>query len=126
VTDPLRPFARIIHTLCGSRPARAERKRGNGSIAKDRAPAPGPHTVLRSRLIARLAGVDRREERRMREAFVETVLLCELGDHLARDPGFTGLVQQVSAQLACDATLSARLHEILDRLAADARAPAQS
>jgi hypothetical protein len=57
----------------------------------------------------------------MREAFVETVLLWELGDHLAPDPAFGEMVANVSEQIASDPAIGERLTRVLTRLATDPR-----
>lgn len=62
----------------------------------------------------------------MRETFVETVLLWELGEHLAQDPSFGEMVERISQQLALDSTLSGRLHELLLRLPGPSRPRAHS
>jgi hypothetical protein len=54
----------------------------------------------------------------MREVFVETTLLWELGEHLARDPAFTEMVARVSGQLQADPAVMQRLHRLLIRLRA--------
>lgn len=49
----------------------------------------------------------------MRDAFVETVLIWELGDALAPDPGLADVVARVSEQLTTDPMVVSRLQELL-------------
>jgi hypothetical protein len=58
----------------------------------------------------------------MREAFVETVLLWELGEQLAPDPDFAEMVTTVSDQLAADPRIGERLNRALQQLASEPRA----
>jgi len=75
---------------------------------------------LQSRLSARIAGIGTDNPARLRRAFVETVLLRELGENLARDPEFGALVAQVCEQLESQPAVAQNLHELLVRLAAPA------
>jgi hypothetical protein len=115
VTDPLRPFAQIVRALWTSAASRTRHKRSA-------APAPSSEThprageSLQAKLVERIASVERDDVGRMRETFVETVLLWELGDHLAQDPAFNELVHRVSAQLAMDPAVGSRLQALLLQL----------
>jgi hypothetical protein len=48
---------------------------------------------------------------------VETVLLWELGEQLARDPEFGEMVSRVSGQLGSDPAVAQNLHGLLVKLA---------
>jgi len=61
--------------------------------------------------------VSSQDARQIREKFVETVLLWELGDHLAHDPAFGEVVTHVSQQLAADPVVSRKLDGLLVQLA---------
>ena len=125
MTDPLRPFADAIRLL-----TRTARK-GGGKVDESSATAPGASAqaakntsaargtgeTLRARLRSRIAGIEGGDPRKMRETFVETVLLWELGDHLAPDPTFAALVSRVSDQLLTDATVAERLQRVLQDMA---------
>jgi hypothetical protein len=88
-----------------------------------RTPPPGgralpPARSLQSHLKSRIAACSGASRERLREAFVETVLLWELGEQLAPDPGFGEMVTHVSEQLAADPAIGARLDQLLARLSA--------
>jgi hypothetical protein len=128
VTDPLRPFAQLIRALWHGR---TQRTADNGATANHSPPtadarAPGEGVSLQTRLVSRIASIDAGNASRMRETFVETVLLWELGEHLAQDPAFGEMVERVSQQLALDPAVSAQLHELLLRLSGPARPRAHS
>jgi hypothetical protein len=76
---------------------------------------------LQSRLSAQIAGIDTANPARLRQAFVETVLLWELGEQLARDPEFAQMVSRVSEQLGSDPDVAQNLHGRLVKLAAARR-----
>jgi hypothetical protein len=127
MTDPLRPFTQAIRSLWGSR-ARATQGNGEASptapsaasgTAQRAASGRSPGETLRSRLKTRITQLDGSDPRKMREAFVETVLLWELGEHLAPDPEFHDLVARVFEQLETDAEVGDRLHQVLMRMSED-------
>jgi hypothetical protein len=123
MTDPLRPFADIIRSLWRARtqtngkPAVASTATASGVRASMEA-ARGRRTApsLQSQLKTRVAACNGASRSRLRETFVETVLLWELGEELAPDPAFGEMVMQVSEQLASDPAICARLDQMLDRL----------
>jgi hypothetical protein len=126
MTDPLRPFANIIRTLWRSRTqANGTPTAANQAATSAASMPPGaaarartPGRTLQSHLKARIAACSGANSTRLRETFVETVLLWELGDELAPDPGFGEMVSHVSEQLATDPAVAARLDQLLARLAA--------
>jgi len=118
--DPLRPFADVIRALWQSRASRAQPGSDTAKAATTPAvPATAAHTSarseesLRSRLKSRISQVDPDDTRKVREAFVEAVLLWELGDRVAQDASFGEMVTQVSDQLATDAAISHRLRQLV-------------
>lgn len=117
MTDPLRPFALLIRSLWrGGIPAP-----GRAAIPRDLPQSASPESAgvdesLQSRLSARIAGIDPDNPARLRQAFVETVLLRELGENLARDPQFGTLVARVCDQLEAQPTVAQSLHQLLVRL----------
>jgi hypothetical protein len=124
MTDPLRPFTQAIRSLWGSRarttqgnadasPASAATARGSAQRA---ASSRSPGETLRTRLKTRITQLDGTDPRKMREAFVETVLLWELGEHLAPDPEFHELVARVFEQIETDPEVGDRLHQVLMRI----------
>jgi len=124
MTDPLRPFTQAIRSLWG---ARARASQGNGSVstagaaaasgsAQRAASSRSPGETLRTRLKTRISQIDGSDQRKMREAFVETVLLWELGEHLAPDPQFHELVARVFEQIETDPEVGDRLHQVLMRI----------
>jgi hypothetical protein len=125
MTDPLRPFAAIIRTLWHSR-AQAGTTPGAASeaaAASVRTPPPAeralpPPRSLQSHLRARIAACNGASRARLRETFVETVLLWELGEQLAPDPGFGEMVTHVSEQLGADPAIGARLDQLIAGLSA--------
>src|SRR5262245_12937219 len=121
MTDPLRPFAEMIRALWLARAAgkSAARSRTATTPALADSPRPKPERSLSSQLRARIAASRTAEPARMREAFVETVLLWELGEELAPDPHFAEMVTTVSEQLAADPAVGERLNRALLQLAAE-------
>jgi hypothetical protein len=124
MTDPLRPFADMIRALWLARTQGVSPTSRSTTVGKARTDAPPPRGAhsLRSQLKARVCASRAAGPARMREAFVEAVLLWELGEQLAPDPAFGEMVTSVSEQLASDPTVGERLNRALARLAADPRA----
>ncbi|MEJ1964233.1 MAG: hypothetical protein WDO56_22880 [Gammaproteobacteria bacterium] len=122
MTDPLRPFADMIRSLWL---ARLQAKGATQASSKGKtgaeAPAPRPGRSFRSQLKARVSASRAAGPARMREAFVEAVLLWELGEQLAPDPAFGEMVTTVSEQIASDPMVGERLHRALQRLAEEPR-----
>lgn len=114
MTDPLRPFAQIIRSLWRGRIGPAERAHPLQPSSQQTANA---DESLQSQLSARIAGMDRDNAAHLRQAFVETVLLRELGDNLARDPEFGALVTRVCEQLESQPPVARNLHQLLAKLA---------
>ena len=118
--DPLKPLTSLVRSLRASRKAAASQ-----SQSQRPADGPAPDAVapiasidaLHSRLRPRLAALPAWDRARARELFVESILLTELGDDLARDPGFTELIHQVSRHLGNEPEVSARLDHVLQDLA---------
>lgn len=120
MVDPLRPFVTLIRSLSRHK---AERADGTAAVDSDNAARGArktdrPASDLRTRLRSRLGEVGVVDPDRARRTFVETVLLWQLGDELARDPAFGELVAKVADQLQADGTLRARLSELIAALAA--------
>ncbi len=126
MTDPLRPFTQAIRSLWRSRTrAASDVASSSGSsaattagAAEARLPSGRAGETLQSRLKSRLTAIDRRDAKQMREAFVETVLIWELGDQLALDSGLADVVARVSEQLTADPAVVERLQELLLELSA--------
>jgi hypothetical protein len=122
MTDPLRPFAQAIRSLWRTRAGEKSRSAGASSsapgAAEPQAPKARVNETFQARLQARIAGLDSRDPKRLREAFVETVLLWEVGDQLAPDPALGDLVARVAEQLATDSAVSERLHQLLLQVSA--------
>lgn len=72
---------------------------------------------VRQRLGSKLAALPDWNSDQARHIFVEHILLAELGDNLALDPGFADLVKRVNAQLASDPRLGRRLDDLLQEIA---------
>jgi|SRR5688572_17367829 hypothetical protein len=127
MTDPLRPFADLIRSLWRSRAASTART----AAATGSAPAAGTQRALhepriqarvrslQSHLRARIAESGGASPAKMREAFVEAVILHELGEQLAPDASVSELVSRVSEQLASDPEVGERLDRLLTRLASE-------
>ena len=123
MVDPLGPFVTLIRSL--SRRKASATESASGLDALDTNPASrgparttGPSIDLRSRLRSRLVEIGTVDPDRARRTFVETVLLWQLGDELARDPAFGDLVVKVVDQLRSDREVRRRLSELIDKLAA--------
>jgi hypothetical protein len=123
MTDPLRPFADMIRALWLAR-TKNPGVTGSSASAKTGAVNSVSRRVrsLRSHVKSRVAACSGLGSARMREAFVEAVLVWELGEELARDSAFGEMVANVSEQLASDPAVGERLNRALTRLAADPRA----
>jgi len=124
MTDPLRPFTQVIRSLWRSRareaasPGAASPATSAGAAAEAQVLTARAGETLLSRLRSRLGAVDRHDPKQMREAFVETVLVWELGDQLALDAGLADVVSRVSEQLTADPAVVERLQELLLELSA--------
>jgi hypothetical protein len=77
-----------------------------------------PARDLRTKLKSRLVEVGIADPDRARRTFVETVLLHQLGDEMARDPAFADLVVKVADQLHADRELRSRLTDLIATIAA--------
>jgi hypothetical protein len=119
--DPLKPFSNLIRSAW-ERTAKRPEAAGNAPALNNRdairfnAPLQAPPDSLQSRVRARIAQQSPWNAANAREVFVETVLLSELGDDLAKDPSFADIVKKVSQQLASDGKLTARLDQLLRQL----------
>lgn len=123
--DPLKPFSTVIRSLWEqtTRPtapgdkSRAVSTTAHSTSRPTSAATPAlPIDPLRARLRARFTGGAAWDAAIARTAFVESVVLDELGNHLAADPAFGSVVGRVSEQLANDPTLSAQLDQLLKRV----------
>jgi hypothetical protein len=132
MTDPLRPFAQACRSLWGARArgtpkgedtARASSSGSTAAAAEARSRGSRAGETLRTRLTSRLASIDSQDTKQMRDAFVETVLIWELGDPLASDPGLADVVARVSEQLATDAGVVRRLEELLLQISGKRQPP---
>jgi hypothetical protein len=121
--DPLRPLADVIRALWQARTVRARDSQNTQSAAS---PAPPTNrrahparseNTLRASLKARISQIDTQNPRKVREAFVETVLLWELGERLGQDAGFGEMVTCIADQLASNPAVSQRLEQLLARMA---------
>lgn len=124
MTDPLRPFADMIRSLwlAKAQGKSQSQSHGNAKEVQQRAlaPQPKPARSFRAQLKARVSASSAGGAARMREVFVETVLLWELGEQLAPDPAFGEMVTTVSDQLASDPVVGERLNRALQQLTAEA------
>ena len=125
MTDPLRPFTQAIRSLWKTRArgvaSAADSSHAASGASSSRSGAGSKQTgrageTLRTRLHSRISALDTGDRQKMRDTFIETVLLWELGEHLAPDPGLSEVVARVSEQLATNPALVDRLHELLLQL----------
>lgn len=119
--DPLKPFTSLIRSLWTSKRS-AARTTGpataRSAISTHAEAQPvAPSGQVSARLQSQLAALQQWNDDTARRVFVEHILLVELGEGLARDPGFGDLVQRVSAQLGSEPAVRARLDELLRELA---------
>lgn len=122
--DPLRAFADLLGSMWRARRAEAAPTRMQPPARPDPAER-AANTVrtpeaLRACLRGRIASVGTADPRRARDAFVEAVLGWELGEELARDPGFGDMVRRLSDHIGEEPRLNARLQELLQDLAREA------
>ena len=123
MVDPLGPFVTLIRSLSRRKAENADGATGSTAVdghtgARGAQKAARPPTDLRARLRSRLGEVGLVDPDRARRTFVETVLLWQLGDELARDPGFNDLVLKVADELQANRELRSRLSELIAALAA--------
>lgn len=121
--DPLRPFLSLVRSLWTSSATSktvARRQTTAASPSSGQAMEIAASRPIERRLQSQLAPLIRLwNAQRAREIFVGQVLLHELGEQLAADPAFAELIQRVSSQLGSDPRLSARLDDLLRKLAAE-------
>lgn len=119
MVDSIRPFVSLIRTLSRKK---AEATGGvaepnvTGNNTANDAAEPDRNLQLEARLRLRLAEVEGANPEKARQAFVETVLLSQLGEDLARDPAFAEVVAKVSDQLDTDAQTRAQLADLIASL----------
>jgi len=122
MVDSIRPFVTLIRTLSRKKveaPDGVAEPDVAGDTYANRAPTEADrNSELETRLRARLAAVDASNPEKARQAFVETVLLSQLGEDLAKDPAFADVVAKVSDQLLCDAQTRAQLTSLIATLRA--------
>jgi hypothetical protein len=124
--DPLRSLAELVRTL--TRP-RAQVRSGTSEVQRHQ-PSDAPQSAgapvggieqLRERLRQRLRAVGAGDRRRVREAFVETVIASELGDAVTLDPAMADVVGKVAQQLGNDPATERDLGLLIDELVREAR-----
>jgi hypothetical protein len=122
--DPLKPFNSIVRSVWDRTVQRTDRTEKVGATAKGasdaQSPALGesaPIQTVQERIRARLAQQGSWDSHQIRELFVESVLLSELGAELIKDPGFGQIVAKISGQLNSHPELSARLDALLKEMA---------
>ncbi len=72
-----------------------------------------PVPSLETRLRERLGAMGKKTTRQLTETFVETVLLSELGDSMASDPGFASLATRVTTDLLANEQIAGELTQLL-------------
>lgn len=117
--DPLKPFANLVRSLWSGTKRAPTRAAQAGTAQPTQTNAIAASAPVSARLQSRLATLREWNSARARELFVEHALLLEFGSDLAHDPTFAELVRRVSAQLATEPTLGARLDQLLQDLAAN-------
>lgn len=123
MVDPLGPFVALIRSISRRKASPTESASSAAEVDTDATPHDAARTTrpsidLRTKLKSRLVEVGLVDPDRARRTFVETVLLWQLGEELARDPAFGDLVAKVADQLRSDRELRTRLSELIDTLAA--------
>src|SRR5262245_55519463 len=122
MVDSIRPFAALIRTLSRKKVQAATDAAQPASVGDTGSGGPAAAMdegqQLESRLRARLADLSREGNEDASHTFVETVLLFQLGDELARDPSFADVVTKVSRQLQADAQTRAKLTQLIEDLRA--------
>lgn len=124
--DPLRSLAELVRTLtrprAQGRPGPSEVQRHQASDTPQSSGAPvGGIEQLRERLRQRLRAVGAGDRRRVREAFVETVIASELGDAVTLDPAMADVVGKVAQQLGNDPATERDLGLLIDELVRETR-----
>jgi hypothetical protein len=122
MVDSIRPFVALIRTLSRKKVEApggvAEPTAVGDGATSDAATGPDRSSQLETRLRVRLAAADAADPDKARQTFVETVLLSQLGESLARDPAFPDLVAKVSEQLQSDVQTRAQLAKLIASLRA--------
>jgi hypothetical protein len=89
-------------------------RRTSSTTARQREAQQGPATDLASLLAARLKHIEADDPDRKRKAvraFLEAVLLAELGPQIGNDPGFARMVDDVHQQMLANASLAQPLED---------------
>ena len=116
MTDPLRPFAQIIRALWrgGARAATTPATTTGGELQSSPA---ATRDTLETRLATRIGSLDPQNPAKLRQTFVETILLWEFGERLAADPTYTEMIERICAQLESDPVTTHQLNGLLAQLA---------
>lgn len=112
--DPIKPFTTLLRSLRRAGKTDAPRTTQPGTADSPAASASiATVPAVQGRLQSRLSTLAPWDEKRARELFVESTLLHEFGAELAEDPAFFELVQRVSTHIGGEASLRARLDQLL-------------
>lgn len=121
--DPLKPFADLVRTLSRTRGGPTGRVDQGGQIKPVTSEAVqarrqvGALDDLHARLRMRLRATGLADPSRAREAFVEVILVWELGERVTNDQALTDIAKSVSDRIDAHAQLRGRLHALLVGLA---------
>jgi hypothetical protein len=120
MVDSIRPFTTLIRALSRKKADAASSTPETptaGSDTRLHDPAgPRHHSNLESVLRSKLAAIGTLDSERARLTFVETILLFQLGEQLARDPAFSDVVTTVADQLQADEQVRGQLTKLIASL----------
>jgi hypothetical protein len=118
MVDQIGSFVRLIRSLSRKRTGATDAASETSAVDVEKPARSAVKAVrgapeLRSRLRSSLAAVGTSDRERARRTFVETVLLWQLGDEVARDPAFGELVVRVADQLGSDTRVDSELNGLI-------------
>jgi len=119
MTDPIRPYVNIIESIARSRKASAaDESLPHAPPQQQRSESNGDPSIagirFAERLTTRLSAIDKNDQKRRRQAFVELALISELGEQLGLDIGLSELVDKVSTIIASDQEMAIGLDNMLN------------
>ncbi|PHV12863.1 hypothetical protein [Chitinimonas sp. BJB300] len=117
--NQLSNIAALIRSQVGSRGATTSRRSAITESKQSKTGKREADSTLEQKLITRLGAVlpdDPQRRRKAFLAFIEAVLLDELGDRLVNDPGFYQLAETVGERMLAEPSLSEPIASAIDRM----------
>lgn len=115
--DPIKPLGQILRALRSNKTsgnaATSESGVAAATVQEQPSSKQPEEKLIRLEALLRMRLANGDNQRSARRAFVETVLLSELGEELATDPGFDRLLDQVTDEIAGDRETATELDDYL-------------